>query len=181
VLCQNVLADGISDVFGLWEVTDLYKLIQTTCQEFLDRAVAEQEEFVDQMLEMDMFKAMTLNREGKEEAERKALVELKENRRMARACAKLRDEERHKGKEPDEAKLKERAAKTEEKDLGTDPWTAEIQEMAVSLWAPGKPSRTWELTGCRRFEATTSTPRYALRTTLPSASTADCSRRSATI
>jgi hypothetical protein len=133
VLCQNILAEGINDVFGLWEVTELYKLVQATCRGFLDRAMEEQDEFVDQMLEMDLYKAMTLNREGKEEAEHKALVEHKENRRMARAMNKIHDKGKQKGKESDEAKMRKRAAKMEGKDLGPDPLAAEIQEMAVSL------------------------------------------------
>ena len=92
-LCQNTVMEQLQDVFGHRSQTQYFDTILDTCKTFLEKAIEDQLQLAQRILDWEMAKPKTLNEGAMEQARVAATELLKSQRRKVLAEPFLEDQE----------------------------------------------------------------------------------------
>ena len=135
VLCEKMVFEQIQKVFGAYVKTLFYDKVLNICEAFFEQVMSRQHQFVMQLLELEMAKPKTLNKEAFDLAEAKALALLQTKRSESRVGAYLDRQEALTGKLTTGQTRIEKIAKFSDAPLGPDEYKREIAAMSVSAFS----------------------------------------------
>lgn len=131
-LCETLVYERVQSVFGRRQNTQFYSELMDICGDFLAKAIDDQRKVVQQVLEWELRKPMTLNEVAIEVAKDKATTYLQEKRRERLVREWLDQEEDRTGKQTTGPARTDKLAKVTDAQLGPDPYCLEIKGMGVS-------------------------------------------------
>lgn len=136
LLTEGLVAERLEEIFTPFKQTPLYSKIFEVCDTYLKEAMRTQEMSVQRSINVELYKAMTLNDELMQDHKTKALAGLQASSRNQRATLIVNEQDVRSKKPASSVNRRERIAKAETQ-LGPDPYEQELMVMAVSTWLPG--------------------------------------------
>ena len=131
-LCETMVFDQITKVFGSHQQTQYYDQIIDICKSFFDGALIQQRQVAKDILSWELSKPKTLNLEAMKLASDKALMLLQAKRRDWKAHQLLNEQEAKSGKPTTSQARAEKLSKVTDAQLLPELYGEEIKAISVS-------------------------------------------------
>lgn len=131
-LCQEMITETIANIFGCWESTQLYIRVKAICYSFLGEVLIYQRQAVKRTQSLEFEIITAYNSRLLNSYCNQARTELGDNRRKQRADDFVERQESRTSKFSTGPARDEKVAKITDQQLGPDPFSLEVELMAVS-------------------------------------------------